>query len=101
MKASPILHRPKQVKPKEGSLNINSEKASIVIHSEIRQELIKWEKKLDDHKRRKPHETMQQWLLRIKKSPNIIPIYEKVRYGEKEYSVEDLEFVKCWIKQSN
>lgn len=101
VKASSILHHPKKVKPKEKSLDINSEKASTVIHSEIRQELVKWEKGLDEHKRRKPHETMQQWLLRIKKSPNIIPIYEKVRYGEKEYSIEDLELVKCWIKQAN
>ncbi|MDC2866144.1 hypothetical protein PLX19_16205 [Bacillus sp. BP-3] len=68
------------------------------IHNEIRQELIQWEKKLPKHNRRKPYETVQQWLLRLNKPANIIPIYEKVRYGEREYSASDLELVKLWTK---
>ncbi|MCM3735421.1 hypothetical protein M3215_06215 [Bacillus cytotoxicus] len=68
------------------------------IHNEIRQELIKWENNLPKHNRRKPYETVQQWLLRLNKPANIIPIYEKVRYGEKEYSASDLELVKLWAK---
>ena len=66
------------------------------IHNEIRLELMNWEKKLPKHNRRKPYETMQQWLQRINKPATIIPIYEKVRYGEKEYSASDLESVRHW-----
>ncbi|WP_141771645.1 hypothetical protein [Bacillus sp. 491mf] len=68
------------------------------IHNEIRQALIKWEKTLPKHNRRKPYETVQQWLSRLNKPANIIPIYEKVRYGEREYSASDLELVKLWTK---
>ncbi|MFI8707039.1 hypothetical protein ACIGHG_08135 [Bacillus sp. NPDC077411] len=68
------------------------------IHNEIRLELIKWEKKLPKHNKRKPCETLQQWLLRLNKPTNIIPIYEKVRYGKKKYSTSDLESVKLWTK---
>ncbi|PEA52750.1 hypothetical protein CON64_21470 [Bacillus pseudomycoides] len=68
------------------------------IHNEIRQELIQWEKQLPKHNRRKPYETVQQWLLRLNKPTNIIPIYEKVRYGEKEYSDSELELIRRWVK---
>ncbi|WP_242216774.1 hypothetical protein [Bacillus cereus group sp. BfR-BA-01380] len=68
------------------------------IQNEIRLELMKWEKQLPKHNRRKPYETLQQWLLRLNKPANIIPVYEKVRYGEKEYSASDLESVKLWAK---
>lgn len=69
-----------------------------LIHNEIRQELIQWEKNLPKHNRRKPYETVQRWLLRLNKPTNIIPIYEKVRYGEKEYSASELELVRRWVK---
>lgn len=96
--SSPTL-RPKQ--------QVNTETTTITdahnndihsIHNEIRQELIKWEKNLPKHNRRKPYETVQQWLLRLNRPTNIIPIYEKVRYGEKEYSASELELIRRWVK---
>ncbi|WP_020062951.1 hypothetical protein [Bacillus sp. 123MFChir2] len=68
------------------------------IHNEIRLELMKWEKNLPKHNRRKSYETVQRWLLRLNKPTNIIPIYERVRYGEKEYSASELELVRRWVK---
>lgn len=94
----PTLHRIKQMKSKE-DVNIESEEESTFIHNEIRQELIQWEKRLYEHERRKSYETVQQWFQRIGKSSKIIPIYEKVRYGEKKYSMSDLETVRRWMKE--
>lgn len=97
--SSPTL-RPKQQVNTETTTTIADEHKSDInsIHNEIRQALIKWEKNLPKHNRRKPYETMQKWLSRLNKPANIIPIYEKVRYGEREYSASDLELVKLWTK---
>lgn len=97
--SSPTL-RPKQQVNTETTTTIADEHKSDInsIHNEIRQALITWEKTLPKHNRRKPYETMQKWLSRLDKSANIIPIYEKVRYGEREYSASDLELVKLWTK---
>lgn len=96
--AASTLRLMRQVE-KEKSTHIESTAEEIAIYNEIRQELIQWEKRLYEHKRRKPYETMQQWFRRIDKSPSIIPIYENVRYGEKDYSVSELEMVRCWVKE--
>lgn len=90
----------KEVEQEKSEKNANSKETigSVSIHNEIRQEFIQWEKRLDKHKKRKAYETIQQWFQRIGKSPAIIPIYEKIRYGEKEYSLEDLEKVKFWVE---
>ena len=97
--SSPTLH-PKQQVNTETTTTIADEHKSDInsIHNEIRQALIKWEKTLPKHNRRKPYETMQKWLSRLNKPANIIPIYEKVRYGEREYSASDLELVKLWTE---
>ncbi|HDX9578489.1 TPA: hypothetical protein ROX88_002026 [Bacillus pseudomycoides] len=96
--STPTLRPKQQAYTKTTTIADEHTNNIISIHNEIRQELIKWENTLPKHNRRKPYETVQQWLLRLNKPANIIPIYEKVRYGEKEYSASDLELVKLWAK---
>ena len=50
----------------------------------IRKTLVEWERTLPFHEQRRSYETMQQWLSRICRTRDIIPIYESVRYGEKD-----------------
>ncbi|MDP9746382.1 UNVERIFIED_ORG: hypothetical protein QE415_002775 [Bacillus thuringiensis] len=42
---------------------------------------------------------MQQWLERICRSRDIIPLYESVRYGEKAYTELDIEKTIQWIER--
>ncbi|GAB6465643.1 hypothetical protein bcgnr5384_14960 [Bacillus cereus] len=42
---------------------------------------------------------MQQWLSRICRTRDIIPIYESVRYGEKTYTELDVEKTVRWIER--
>ncbi|WP_369901438.1 hypothetical protein [Bacillus manliponensis] len=98
VEVKPKLNLVKQIEEEELTQE-ESKAETVVVFNEIRQELIKWEKQLYQHKKRKPYETVQQWFQRIGKSPHILPIYEKVRYGEKEYSVEELKMIKHWVKE--
>ncbi|HDR7256330.1 TPA: signal peptidase II, partial [Bacillus pacificus] len=45
----------------------------------IRKTLVEWERTLPFHEQRRSYETMQQWLSRICRTRDIIPIYESVR----------------------
>ena len=62
-----------------------------LLKDKIRQTLVEWERTLPFHEQRRPYETMQQWLSRICRTQDIIPIYESVRYGEKTYTELDVE----------
>ncbi|MGE7859574.1 signal peptidase II [Bacillus mobilis] len=65
----------------------------------IRQTLVEWERTLPFHEQRRSYETMQQWLSRICRTRDIIPIYESVRYGEKTYTEFDVEKTVRWIER--
>ncbi|MDM5462995.1 MULTISPECIES: signal peptidase II [Bacillus cereus group] len=65
----------------------------------IRKRLIEWERTLQLHEQRRSYETIQQWLKRICRTRDIIPIYESVRYGEKICSELDVEKTMRWINQ--
>ncbi|MGG3674764.1 hypothetical protein [Bacillus nitratireducens] len=65
----------------------------------IRKTLVEWERTLPFHEQRRPYETMQQWLKRICRTIDIIPIYESVRYGEKTYTELDIEKIMWWIER--
>ncbi|MED0989880.1 signal peptidase II [Bacillus nitratireducens] len=65
----------------------------------IRKTLVEWERTLPFHEQRRSYETMQQWLKRIYRTREIIPIYESVRYGEKTYTELDIEKIMRWIEQ--
>ncbi|MFJ8353455.1 signal peptidase II [Bacillus paramycoides] len=63
----------------------------------IRKRLVEWERTLPFQEQRRSYETMQQWLRRICRTSDIIPIYESVRYGEKTYTELDVEKTIKWI----
>ncbi|GAB6612187.1 MULTISPECIES: hypothetical protein [Bacillus] len=65
----------------------------------IRKTLVEWERALPFHEQRRSYETMQQWLSRICRTRDIIPIYESVRYGEKTYTELDVEKIVRWIER--
>jgi hypothetical protein len=66
--------------------------------NEIRQMLKDWESHLNSLHRKKNHETIQEWFKRIKGPVDIIPIYEKVRYGEKDFSTHELNLLRKILK---
>ncbi|MGN4669323.1 signal peptidase II [Bacillus cereus group sp. MYBK234-1] len=70
-----------------------------LLKDKIRQTLVEWERTLPFHEQRRPYETMQQWLSRICRTQDIIPIYESVRYGEKTYTELDVEKTVRWIER--
>ncbi|MFP3412830.1 signal peptidase II [Bacillus sp. SIMBA_074] len=65
----------------------------------IRKTLVEWERTLPFHEQRRSYETMQQWLSRICRTRDIIPIYESVRYGEKTYTELDIDKTMRWIER--
>ncbi|MFK4468040.1 signal peptidase II [Bacillus sp. RC252] len=65
----------------------------------IRKTLVEWERSLPFHEQRRSYETIQQWLKRICRTRDIIPIYESVRYGEKTYTELDVKKTIRWIER--
>ncbi len=74
-----------------------SVEASIPKH-EIRKLLQEWEARLVGKNIKKEAETINEWFERIKGPIEIIPIYEKVRYGEKICTEEEIKFIKNSLK---
>lgn len=66
--------------------------------SEIRRLLQKWEARLIGGKTKKDAETINEWFERINGPVEIIPIYEKIRYGEKTCTEDELKFIKMTLK---
>ncbi|WP_141538831.1 signal peptidase II [Bacillus cereus] len=64
----------------------------------IRKTLVEWERTLPFHEQRRSYETMQQWLKRICRTWDIIPLYESIRYGEKTYTDLDVEEIMKWVE---
>ena len=60
----------------------------------VRVLLIKWEKRLTASQKKRHHETLSEWFKRIEGPTEIIPIYDKVRYGLLRSSQEEYQFVK-------
>ncbi|MCA1057637.1 hypothetical protein LCL96_01740 [Rossellomorea aquimaris] len=56
--------------------------------NEIRWLLQEWQGKLRDEQKKRPNETIHEWFRRIGGPLEIIPIYEKVRYGY-QHSTKD------------
>jgi cbb3-type cytochrome oxidase subunit 3 len=69
---------------------------SIQIH-ETRRLLQKWEAGLISKRMKREAETINEWFKRINGPIEIIPIYEKVRYGEKSCTEDELRFIKCTL----
>lgn len=66
---------------------------SIPIH-EIRRLLQEWEARLVGKSIKKEAETINEWFERINGPVDIIPIYEKIRYGEQNCTEEEVNFIK-------
>ncbi|ABS20680.1 MULTISPECIES: hypothetical protein [Bacillus cereus group] len=87
---------------------INTEKKGGIINKPLNQlptdpvriKLIEWEQTLQLHEKRRSHESIQQWLYRICRTRDIIPIYESIRYGNKPSSEIDVEKTVLWIQQN-
>ena len=73
------------------------EATNIQLH-ETRRLLQKWEAGLVKKRMKREAETINEWFERIKGPLEIIPIYEKVRYGEKNCSEEEIKFIKISLK---
>ncbi|MGG2014889.1 hypothetical protein [Bacillus sp. S10(2024)] len=68
--------------------------------NKIRAAVAQWERALPQHEQRRPFETIQQWLFRLRKSKDIVSIYEDVRYGHRNVYSEDVEKVKKWTEEN-
>ncbi|QTC40685.1 hypothetical protein I7V34_16195 [Bacillus sp. V3] len=66
--------------------------------NEIRRMLIDWERHLHTLNRKRSHETIHEWFRRINGPAEIIPIYEKVRYGGKTFTHEEVQLLKKFLK---
>jgi hypothetical protein len=79
--------------PEDRTFSLSEEKLN-----EIRQMLINWESHLNTLNRKRSHETIHEWFRRIKGPVEIIPIYEKVRYGGKSFTYEEVQLMKRFLK---
>lgn len=70
---------------------------NIQIH-ETRRLLQKWEAGLISKRMKREAETINEWFERINGPKEIIPIYEKVRYGEKSCTEDELSFIKNTLR---
>jgi len=70
---------------------------NIQIH-ETRRLLQNWEARLSGNRTKKEAETINEWFERINGPTEIIPIYERVRYGEKSCTEDELRFIKNSLK---
>jgi len=79
---------------KTNKFNGSTEEKYHLPKEEIRMLLIQWEKQLPKIQQRQSYETIQQWFERIDKKQYFVPLYEKVRYGNKTLSVEEIEYIR-------
>lgn len=68
--------------------------------NKIRAAVVQWERTLPQNEHRRAFETIQQWLFRVRKSKDIVSIYEDVRYGNRDVSSEEVEKVKKWTEEN-
>lgn len=90
----------KEIRKVEGNVEQEEQDSLMLPIEEVRAMLIKWEMTLPKFEKRRLQETMQQWFSRIHKGDTIIPIYEKVRYGEGTASNEELQVMRRWIHEN-
>lgn len=81
---------PASTKRKKSAANIQT--------NETRRLLQRWEAQLSMWETKKEAETINEWFARINGPIEIIPIYERVRYGEKTCTEDELTFIKIALK---
>ncbi|MBJ8095815.1 signal peptidase II [Bacillus sp. S4] len=98
------IEQEKQSETKENAVRIVKNETAIHQSEQslptdtIRKTLVEWERTLPFYEQRRSYETIQQWLKRICRTRDIIPIYESVRYGEKTYTELDVEKIMKWVE---
>ncbi|WP_439741302.1 hypothetical protein [Bacillus pseudomycoides] len=95
-----ISLKQKEIRKVEWNAEQEDQESLILPAEEVRAMLIKWELTLPKFEKRRFQETVQQWFSRIRKSDDIIPVYEKVRYGEESVSNEELQMMRRWINEN-
>ncbi|WP_226673072.1 hypothetical protein [Rossellomorea aquimaris] len=91
---NPYTVHPDQLEPREDrSITLSEEKLN-----EIRQMVQDWDSRLTIINRKRHHETIQEWFKRINGPAEIIPVYEKVRYGGKSFTHKELLLLKKCLK---
>ena len=90
---TPYTFKPNQSGLVEGQSIILTEEQL----NEIRQMMKDWEAHLSILNRKKNHETIQEWFKRIKGPTEVIPLYEKVRYGGKSFTNKELQLFKEFL----
>ncbi|RIW28549.1 hypothetical protein D3H55_21480 [Bacillus salacetis] len=58
----------------------------LINENKIRQLLIDWQSNLEEVQKKRDSETIYEWFLRINGPLEVLPIYDKVRYGQQEYT---------------
>lgn len=97
---NPLMKKDIKVVECERENHENAGEFTFLPEEEIRVALIEWEKTLPQYEKRRPFETIQRWLSRIKRSDEIISIYEQVRYGRKIGSSEEIHRLKKWTEKN-
>ncbi|MFD0770207.1 hypothetical protein ACFQZ1_15655 [Bacillus sp. CGMCC 1.60114] len=97
---NPLMKKDIKVVESERENHENAGEFTFLPEEEIRVALIEWEKTLPQYEKRRPFETIQRWLSRIKRSDEIISIYEQVRYGRKIGSSEEIHRLKKWTEKN-
>jgi hypothetical protein len=67
--------------------------------NKIRHLLIDWQTNLKDDQKKRDSETIYDWFLRINGPMDIIPIYEKVRYGCQKFTQHEYLLIYSSLKQ--
>ena len=70
---------------------VHTEELPLSSMNEVRETLKQWENRLSPYKKRKKSETISEWFHRINGPVEVIPLYEKVRYGYADFSKQELE----------
>ncbi|MEI4828598.1 hypothetical protein WAX78_03905 [Bacillus sp. FJAT-53711] len=97
---NPLMKKDIKVVENERENHENAGEFTFLPEEEIRVALIEWEKTLPQYEKRRSFETIQRWLSRIKRSDEIISIYEQVRYGRKIGSSEEIHRLKKWTEKN-
>lgn len=82
---------PCQKKAEKENSTITTETLPLSNMNEVRVTFKQWENRLSPFKKRKKNETISEWFHRINGPVEVIPLYEKVRYGYADFSKEELE----------
>ncbi|QHE62487.1 hypothetical protein FHE72_16775 [Rossellomorea vietnamensis] len=89
--APDAFKEPSQKQVEKENLTVQTEALSLSSMNEVRVTFKQWENRLSPNKKRNKSETISEWFHRINGPVEVIPLYEKVRYGYADFTKEELE----------